>query len=123
MNDVALSPEGDAFAVATTARAYWFSGGPDASQEKPSTFHGSRSIPFADMRDSIIDVSFKPTGERIASASADRTVRVDSRSMNQACFTSPSLPGIVTPWPPGLPPVFDPLAMRVFVGFRGLGWW
>ena len=37
MNDVALSPEGDAFAVATTARAYWFSGGPDASQEKPST--------------------------------------------------------------------------------------
>jgi len=23
----------------------------------------------------------------------------------------------------GLPPVFDPLAMRVFVGFRGLGWW
>ena len=23
----------------------------------------------------------------------------------------------------GLPPVFDPLAMRVLVGFRGLGWW
>ncbi len=25
--------------------------------------------------------------------------------------------------PSGLPPVFDPLAMRVVVGFRGLGWW
>jgi hypothetical protein len=23
----------------------------------------------------------------------------------------------------GLPPVFDPPAMRVLVGFRGLGWW
>ena len=28
-----------------------------------------------------------------------------------------------TPDEAGLPPVFDPLAMRVSVGFRGLGWW
>ena len=52
---------------------------------------------FSRHTDSITAVEFSHGGEQVASASADRTVRVfDSRSLAQRYFTSPPLPGIVT---------------------------
>ncbi|HWM26519.1 MAG TPA: hypothetical protein VNP98_17010 [Chthoniobacterales bacterium] len=52
---------------------------------------------FARHTDSITAVEFSHGGEQVASASADRTVRVfDSRSLAQRYFTSPPLPGLVT---------------------------
>ena len=47
---------------------------------------------------------------------------------HDAAYLFPNLdalycPGFTKAKASGLPPVFDPLAMRVSVGFRGLGWW
>ena len=53
---------------------------------------------FTPHRDTVTDVEFSHGGARIASASADRTVRVfESKSpLKQLYYTSPPLPGIVT---------------------------
>ncbi|HEV7406791.1 MAG TPA: hypothetical protein VGO11_27830 [Chthoniobacteraceae bacterium] len=60
-------------------------------------FDGILNMPITRHRDSITDVEFSHGGDRITSASADRTVRVfDSKSLAQLYFSSPALPGIVT---------------------------
>jgi len=92
VNDIAFSPRGDSIAVAgegTAVRIFRL-----GSLLSPTSL---KEVAFERNGDSVTDVEFSHGGERIASASADGTVRVfDSRSMAQVYFTSPPLKGIVT---------------------------
>jgi WD40 repeat protein len=96
VNDVAFSLQGDAVATASngsTVRVYRWTGALNLQSFKDSPFKASA---FERHSDSITDVEFSHGGQRIASASADRTVRVfDSRTLLQY-YSSPPLPGIVT---------------------------
>lgn len=90
VNDIAFSPRGDSIAVAGDGKAVRVF----RLADSPSSTKG---VAFERNGDSVTDVEFSHGGERIASASADGTVRVfDSRSMAQVYFTSPPLKGIVT---------------------------
>jgi WD40 repeat protein len=92
VNDIAFSPRADSIAVAgdgTAVRVFRLGGLLNSTSLK--------EVAFERNGDSVTDVEFSHGGERIASASADGTVRVfDSRSMAQVYFTSPPLKGIVT---------------------------
>ena len=68
----------------------------------------------------------------VAKIERDETVGIfafnDFRKKDTPSFVDHGRGGQHTSFSPaadtcGLPPVFDPLAMRVSVGFRGLGWW
>lgn len=90
--DVAFSPRGDALAAASTGAVMLLRGTLESFKA------GNLKVQtFARHSDSITDVEFSHGGQRIASGSVDRTVRVfDSRSMAQLYFTSPPLPDRVT---------------------------
>jgi hypothetical protein len=89
INDLAYSAPANALAAA--------SNGSSVRVLRLGNFNQIKVEAFERHSDSITDVQFSHGGEQIASASADRTVRVfDSRSLAQRYFTSPPLPGIVT---------------------------
>ena len=89
VNDIAYSATAIALAAA--------SNGSSVRVLRLGNFNQMKVEAFERHSDSITDVQFSHGGEQIASASADRTVRVfDSRSLAQRYFTSPPLPGIVT---------------------------
>ena len=89
INDIAYSDKANALAVASNGSSVRILREAKSNQIKDDTFEQHS--------DSITDVEFSHGGEQVASASADRTVRVfDSRSLAQRYFTSPRLPGIVT---------------------------
>ncbi|MEY2562422.1 MAG: hypothetical protein QOH88_615 [Verrucomicrobiota bacterium] len=92
VTDMAFAPSGDALVAAGKGKQVrvfrW--------KDLPS--QGTlESADFLQHSDTISDVEFSHGGQRIASASGDRTVRAfDSRSLTQLYYTSPPLPGIVT---------------------------
>jgi WD40 repeat protein len=89
INDIAFSDKAIALAIA--------SNGSSVRILRLGNFNQIKDDTFEQHSDSITDVEFSHGGEQVASASADRTVRVfDSRSLAQRYFTSPRLPGIVT---------------------------
>lgn len=97
VNDVVFSPQGDALAAASNGSTVRLLRWPNAAALEPFKRANFKVFAFERHSDSITDVEFSHGGERVASASADRTVRVfDSRSIAQLYFTSPPLPGIVT---------------------------
>ena len=89
INDIAYSDKAIALAVASNGSSVRVLRLGNMNQIKDDTFEQHS--------DSITDVDFSHGGEQVASASADRTVRVfDSRSLAQRYFSSPRLPDIVT---------------------------
>jgi WD40 repeat protein/energy-coupling factor transporter ATP-binding protein EcfA2 len=92
INDIAVSTKAMAIAAASngsTVRILRWANLPNFDNIKIDAFERHS--------DSVTDIEFSHGGERVASGSADRTVRVfDSRTLAQLYFTSPPLPGIVT---------------------------
>jgi WD40 repeat protein/energy-coupling factor transporter ATP-binding protein EcfA2 len=92
VTDIAFAPSGDALVAAGKAKQvrvfHW---------KKMPAQDTLETADFLQHSDTITDVEFSHRGQRIASASGDRTVRVfDSHSLAPVYFTSPPLPGIVT---------------------------
>lgn len=97
INDVSFSPRGDALAAASDGGTVRLLRWPNAGTLESFDQAYLKIQAFERHSNSITDVEFSHGGERIASASVDRTVRVfDSRSLAQLYFTSPPLPDSVT---------------------------
>ncbi|HYJ03844.1 MAG TPA: hypothetical protein VEX43_01840 [Chthoniobacterales bacterium] len=92
VNDLAISVQAQAIAAASNGSTVRI-----VRLAQVSNLGNPKVDAFERHSDAVTDVEFSHGGERVASGSADRTVRVfDSQTLRQLYFTSPPLPGIVT---------------------------